>query len=299
MLKTLRQQIIGKLWGQHYRHTPQLQLIAHALQQKNIVALPLDHFAIIDLPSPHSGRHLLKQLFSMIGYSVQGQDYLPDKQNDFSWMMENDSPQSIATEVLPQVVVADFRLAEMPDEIQKIINKYTRQTAPAPLKAIQASILNNDIEKVIELFCAYLQGRDWSLPTVKEFYAVQEFNQLLAWVLIFGRKPNHFTLSIHLLNEFTNIAHFNQFIETDVGLALSHEGGVIKGGEKAGIAQSSTIDILQKVTLADGEIELPLGFVEFVYRYPVHASTEPRLWSDYFTGFVANHANRVIESLYT
>lgn len=84
-----------------------------------------------------------------------------------------------------------------------------------------------------------------------------------------------------------------------MNIQLNHEGGIIKGGRQAGIEQSSTAGKLQKIKLADGEIELPCGFVEFVWRFPhAHATAKPILWQDYFTGFIATHANRVIESLY-
>jgi hypothetical protein len=137
---------------------------------------------------------------------------------------------------------------------------------------------------------------------VKEFTAVHEFNELLGWVLIFGRKPNHFTLSIHLLDYFENLNDFIQFITDEVKLTLNKEGGLIKGGKTVGIAQGSTQGQSLTVSLLDGNITIPTGFVEFVWRYP-HASLpsnphKPRLWRDYFTGFVAQHADHVIESLY-
>jgi hypothetical protein len=145
----------------------------------------------------------------------------------------------------------------------------------------------------------YLSGRTWPLPSTREFRTVHEFNELLAWVLIFGHKPNHFTLSVHLLSEFPDLSAFHRFIEEDLQLPLNNEGGIIKGRKESGIAQGSTVGNPQNVSLSDGDVELPLGFVEFVWRYPQpHLASKPIWWKDYFTGFVANHANRVIESLY-
>lgn len=304
MLKQIRQAVVNNLWEKYRDTTPQMQQVEEGLQQKGIAKLPLDHFAIIDLPGPRTGIGHLHPLFSAIGYQVQGRDYLPDKQNDFVWMTEVNSHDLSAHEVLPQVVVADFRLDELPIEIRKIIVKYAQQARPSPVVDIQKladrALLNDKTaaKQVVEIMTRYLAGKDWPLPTQTEWLTVKEFNELLAWVLIFGRKPNHFTLAVHLLSPFAGLLEFHQFIERDLQLSFNHRGGMIKGGEAVGIAQSSTINSLQTIQLADGQIDSPTGFVEFVWRFPHNTAQQPLLWKDYFTGFIAQQANRVIESLY-
>lgn len=295
MSKAARQAVIQHLW-QHWRsHSPEARQIEKGLQQKGYNSFVLDHFAIIDLPSTHSGISALRELFSLIGYQERGRGYLPDKQNDFLWMAEEDSPHCTALEALPQVVVADFRLHELPSDIKNIIEKYAAQTTAPPLADIKQLTNPAEISRVI---CDYLNtGRDWPLPTVSDFLTVHKFNELLAWVLVFGRKPNHFTVSVHLLSSFQDLADFNRFIEQDMGLPLNPDGGFIKGKKESGIAQSSTKGTLRKVQLADGEVELPTDFTEFVWRFPISSAT-PVMWRDYFTGFVAQHADYVIESLY-
>jgi len=307
MLNQLRKNIVQKLWESYCLSSHDMQLIAAVLKQKNNIIPSLDHFAVIDLPGPHSGIPHMSQIFSAIGYVVQGQDYLAEKQNDFMWMTESDCVNKPAREVLPQIVTADFRLDEMPAEIKNIIYKYSSQTQPSPINNIQAlSKLTaagdaQALEQCSDMIVRYFAGRDWALPSTKEFRLVSEFNELLAWVLVFGRRPNHFTLSIHLLDHFENLGDFHDFIENEVKLPLNQEGGVVKGGKEAGIAQGSTSGIVQSIQLSDGEISIPTGFVEFVWRYPKQAQaslSHPALWNEYFTGFIANHADKVIESLY-
>jgi hypothetical protein len=307
MLKQLRQAIVSNLWEKFHHKTAQIKLIEKGLKQKGIIHLPLDHFAVIDLPGPHTGINPLAQLFSSLGYSMEGHDYLADKQNDFAWMSESDSRQSLAKDVLPQIVVADFRLDEMPASIKKIIEKYSHQSPRLPLSNIQRLIeraSRHDLhaaKDINHIILDYLCGRDWPLPTKKEFSTVQEFNELLAWVLIFGRQPNHFTVAVHLLNHFSNLNEFNRFIEEEVNLTLNQDGGVIKGNETVGITQSSTIGNKQTLKFADGEAEISTEFVEFVWRFP-HTPTPhlqpPLMWKDYFTGFIPQHADHVIQSLY-
>jgi hypothetical protein len=305
MLRQVRQTVVKTLWGKYRDTSAQIRLIETGLQKKGVEYLILDHFAIIDLPGPHTGIRYLSELFSAIGYTVRGQDYLADKQNDFLWMAESDSAHSAAREVLPQVVVADFRLDELPPEVSNIIQKYASHAQALPdteIRQLASRASLDDPQAAKQLgnrVIHYLTGRDWPLPTRKEFYTVQEYNELLAWVLIFGRRPNHFTLSIHLLDHFANLADFHQFVENDLQLTLNRDGGMIKGGPLVGIAQGSTTGIKQRITLAEGDIELPIGFVEFVWRYPRGPSCQrPVLWDDFFTGFIAQHADRVIESLY-
>lgn len=309
MLKSFRQQLICHLWQNHKSSSSQLKKIEMCLKQKGIPNLVLDHFAIIDLPGPNTGIPYLKELFSTIGYIEQGSDYLPEKQNDFLWMTEADSVNLPALHVLPQVVVADFRMDELPLEVKKIIEKYASASPPLPqseIKTLADRVSAGDTQAAASLssiLTHYLTGRDWPLPTTKEFSIVHEFNELLGWVLIFGRKPNHFTLSIHLLDHFASLSDFLCFISEEVKLELNQEGGIVKGGKKTGIAQASTKGTSTRVTLQEGQIELPLGFVEFVWRYIPHPESinkqKPLLFRDYFTGFVAQHADHIIESLYT
>lgn len=305
MLKQVRDRIIKTLWEDYLHSTQQMQVIHHLLLDKGIKHIILDHFAMIDLPGPNTGMNQLTQLFSAIGFIEHGNGYLADKQNDFRWMAEVNCEQLPASLALPQVVVADFRLEELPITVRRIVEKYTHQAPIAPITEVQElakRTAQGEIDAaqlLTDRLTQYFAGRDWPLPTVEEFRTVQRFNELIAWVLIFGRKPNHFTLSIHHLPDFASIMEFHHFIEKETGLVLNQEGGKIKGGKSSGIAQSSTTGLMQKVHLSDGIIEVPMGFVEFVWRYPNHPSCQhPVLWNDYFTGFVAQYADHVIESLY-
>jgi hypothetical protein len=304
MFKEVRSLIIKTLW-QNYRKTSwQMNKIETSLKEKGIEEIILDHFAIIDLPGPFTGIPYLCEIFSKLGFIVRGIDYLPDRQNAFCWMAEENSNGCHPRDVLPQVVVADFRLDALPPEIKKIITFYASYAKPSPIEDINRLIkrlYEGDTEAMFEIekiIVSYLKGRDWPLPTVNEFYTVAEFNELLAWVLIFGRQPNHFTLSIHLLDTFTDLSDFTHFITNEVKLELNNEGDIIKGSQAVGIMQSSTKAYPETLLLKDGTISVPTPFVEFVWRYPRCETHQPLLaWDDYFTGFIGQQATQVIESL--
>jgi len=299
----LRTEIIKTIWNYYQNTSLEMLKISEAFERHHIHSRPLDHFALIDLPSPLSGIKTLKEIFTHLGYVVRGEGYLPEKQNGFLWLAEEGCEELPACQVLPQVVVADFCLDELPVHVRNIIEKYTQHIKPAPLLLIHDLIkqaLNHDEakKKCTQVILSYLAGRDWPLPTRYDYELVKEFNELLSWVLVFGRRPNHFTLSIHLLNHFSNLNEFHTFIQTHAQLSLNQEGDQIKGNRQAGIEQGSTNGALETVLLADGAIQIPTSFVEFVWRYPhTKSQDEATLWGDYFTGFVSDHANKVIESL--
>ena len=122
-------------------------------------------------------------------------------------------------------------------------------------------------------------------------------NELLAWVLVRGRQVNHFAWAIHLSKCFSSLEAFNSFLSSSLKIPLNEKGGLIKGRASQGIKQSSTLAAAKWLKLADGMIDLPDRFIEFVWRYPKQEG-ESMLWEDYFTGFIADNADRVVESLF-
>jgi hypothetical protein len=305
MLNQVKRQIIQQLWYNYAADLPMVSSIQTGLQEQYNEVLRWDHFALIDLPGPYTGIGTLCDLFSLLGYEIRGRDYLAEKQNDFVWLAEKSIESQCLENALPQIVVADFRYDALDPEVRKIIAVYAEQAKPLDLKQLvylKNQILNQDesaASDLINLVVDYLKGRDWPLPTRKEFVTVRNHNELLAWVLVMGRQVNHFGWAIHLSEKFTDLPAFNQFVSESLGIPLNKKGGIIKGHAEQGIVQSSTASINKSVTLADGVIDLSDRFIEFVWRYPILPSSEkPRLWKDYFSGFIANNADRVVESLY-
>ncbi len=291
LIKT-RTEIIEQLWQRYLNRLPKTQKIIAQLQelQQPIV---LDHFALIDLPSSHSGIHTLTQIFTALGYGTRGHGYLPEKQNDFSWLAPTDANNQTATNVLPQIVVADFRYEQLSHDAQKILDKYTASIKPFDFAAfyqLLSQLHKNDFsaeEPLVNLVVNYCDEKDWPALTLAEFNEVKKSNELMAWVLAFGRRINHFGLSIHHMPKFESLEQWNNSIQLN---------DTIKGDATRGIAQSASRGELEDVHFADGHITMHGPFVEFVWRYP--NKTNPQYWQDYFTDFIDYQANRVIESVY-
>src|SRR3990167_5495295 len=122
MLRSLRSSVIDHLWREYHQTNHQMRQIEYHLSNYR-KPLPLDHFAIIDLPSPHTGIPILRDIFLLLGFKEHGKGYLPDKHNDFLWMADQDCANMPALLAPPQAVVADFRLNEMPPNVRYIIEK--------------------------------------------------------------------------------------------------------------------------------------------------------------------------------
>ena len=310
ILKIIRQNVINILWQHYCQFTPEMQRIQHCLPIPTHATEALDHVALVDLPGPRTGIAVLCALFESIGYTPRGKGYLPDKQNDFLWMAEQTADQQSLAESLPQIVIGDFRLAQLPKTISNIIIKYANQAPPIPLALIEkyiqflkkraatSYVYQTGIPRLMIVLKHHLLHRKWPLPTQLEFESIQAHNPLLAWVLVYGAQPNHFAIAIHHFSAFKDFMTFKNYIETQQ-ITLNQEGeGPIKGGFSQGIAQASTIGTTHHLALQEGHITLPTNFIEFVWRYPEPRHCLPKKWGDYFRGFVAAQANHVIESLY-
>lgn len=244
----------------------------------------IDHYAIIDLPSEHSGIPHLKTLFEQCGLVEKGCGYLPQKQNDFLWMADPDFVHTSPTQASPQVVVADFRKSELSAGTRKIVEKYAKYYSPYEPKPI------------VDALIKHINTRPWPQPTYLEYLSVAEENPLLAWVLLFGRKVNHFGIGIYAMGEYASLQEFNTTIQAKHGIKLNPAGGIIKGNQACGIEQSATLGATILVDFDGKLVEVNDCFLEFVWRHP--NTLKPTKMGDYYLDFLPTNADKVIESLY-
>jgi len=93
-----------------------------------------------------------------------------------------------------------------------------------------------------------------------------------------------------------SLKEFNSHVQNNYNTVMNKEGGLIKGGAKCGIEQSSTMGKVVEVKLEDGVVKTNDSFLEFVWRYPVKSS--PKVMKDYYMDFIPVNADKVIESLF-
>lgn len=296
MLAIAREKLNSKLW-QYYKS---MYLDAKVLPI--IDGFILDHLAIIELPSEYSGINYLRKIFSKLGYTQRGEGYLEEKSNDFIWMAANDCEKKTPEQSLPQLVLADFRLPNLSPLVQEIVQGCTNIITPinfAEIDELQQSIASGDIDAIdtmVQMLFEHLTQRAWSAPTLEEYDIVRQENELLAWVLAFGRMINHYGISLHNKSTYPNFRNFIADITKTKHVKLNHVGGIIKGSPKIMIEQAATQGVDVCVPFKDGTLQLPGAFIEFVWRHPLKAN--PILWKDYYTGFIPANADNIIESLY-
>ena len=117
MFKRARELLIKGLLEGHINKFPHLK----QLFPKSLPAI--DHLAIIDLNSDHSGISYLSRILCSIGFVKQGDGYLLDKKNDFIWLRQEDFEMQKPENMLPQIVLADFRM----EEIFQTCSKYNQE----------------------------------------------------------------------------------------------------------------------------------------------------------------------------
>ncbi|WGL61506.1 DUF1338 family protein [Pigmentibacter sp. JX0631] len=301
LLENVRSKINCKLWEEFKTNNEDACKIHNFLSIISNSKITFDHYALIDIPGPNTGMDNLFQVYSCLGYLSQGRERLIEKQNRFMWLAECTALGKQAIEAPPQVVISDFVLSEFPDEIRKIVLKYSELTPELNIELFQKlcgkTFLGDETaaQELVKITCDYL-NKDWPLLTLKEYNTVNEFNELLSWALVFGRVPNHYTFNISLLNAFDSLSNFVEYFQKNLNIELNISPSIIKGSKNDLLEQCSTKGKLIKTQLIDGEVIVPSAFIEFTWRYPLVQN--PEKWEEYFTGFVTNNANHVIESVY-
>lgn len=296
MLSALRSDIIKLLWSEYKTH------IGYLNNLPNGSKLKLDHFAIIDFNSSTSGIGTLSKIFEMLGFHIAGKGYLPEKINDFIWMREPDFLSQEIEVSLPQIVLADFRTNLLSDETQTIIGKYSNNIPEfdfASLEEMLNSLENGDKAKyddILKLIFNYVNSRPWPAPTTEDYNKIKEEHELIAWVLLMGRRVNHFGIQINDYTNFDNLENFVEHYKQSNSSKINAINGEIKGGARDGIAQASSIGNEISVKTADGSVITHDSFLEFVWRYK-NSDKDAKTNSDQYSEFVAKNANYVIESL--
>jgi hypothetical protein len=299
LMPYVRKQINQVLWQKYIREYTHIAKIVKFLGKENLI---IDHFAIIGLfPGESHGIPLLNQVFSALGYTPSGRDYLEEKQNEFMWLTPVEAENQKMRETSPQIVIADFNPVDIAPDVQQIILKYMEKMPSFPFRFFHnlcGKVYREDehaAQTLIQLISFFLEKQTTAMPTFEEYTLVKEHNELLAWALVFGRQVNHFGINVEFLNHYNNLSEFNTTLTQTLGIPFNQKEGLIKGDAMTAIAQSSTEGELVEMQLSDKKIHVQGPFMEFVWR--ASQGTEKN-WKDYFTGFIGQQATKVVESVY-
>ncbi len=255
--------LLDKMWQDYITINPLAKKISDLLTNQG-EEVANDHIALRTFNHPRVNVDVVAKPFLESGYNYKGDYHFPEKKLYAKHYEHSDSS-------LPKIFISELRLEEFSPKLQKTVSDLVDQI-PAGLES------QFDFSSI---------GRPWKL-------SVEVYNELLkesdyaAWVAAFGYRPNHFTVFINDLKNFSDISVLNSYLK-EQGFKLNASGGEIKGSKDVCLEQSSTLANNIEVAFEDGKLTIPACYYEFARRYPLPSG-------ELYQGFVAASADKIFES---
>lgn len=255
--------LLDKMWQDYIQINPLAQKISDLLAEQG-QPLQNDHIALRTFNHKRLGVDMMARSFLESGYKYCG-DYQFVEKKLYAKHYEHPDRS------FPKIFISELKMEEFSPEFQKTINSLVDQV-PAGLE---------------NTFDFVSIGRPWKVTT-KIFNDLMKESDYGAWVSAFGYRPNHFTVFINSLNNFSDIKVLNDFLKEN-GFKLNASGGEVKGSPEVLLEQSSTLANNIEVTFEDGKLTIPACYYEFAKRYPLKSG-------ELYQGFVAASADKIFES---
>ena len=263
-MKLTIQQLLDAMWQDYLALTPDAKPIHQLFAGQNQGVVVNDHIALRTFDLDKVALEKIARPFLEAGYQSVDDYQFPAKKLYARYFQHPD-------ETLPKVFISELKVAELPDNCQKIIHNLVAQV-PESLVGQQT-------------FC--YSGRPWQI-SIDQYQTLAAQSEYAAWVAAHGFRPNHFTVSINHLRSHQDIHSLNQLL-LDNGYTLNSSGGLIKGSPTVLLEQSSTVAREVEVHFDDGVLTIPGCYYEFALRYPMANG-------QLYQGFVAASADKIFES---
>lgn len=255
----------SNLWDNYVAMTPQAQRIRDAFEQRGERVVN-DHVAFRTLALEPIGLQRLESHLLHLGYErFEPYEFPAKKLRAFGYTPPSDQ--------LPRLFLSELLVDQLSDRASQILNRCVSQVEPVRLHS--ADIL--------------WAGRLWDPITFDEYQHLLQESEYAAWVATLGLRPNHFTLSVNHLQQYSEVEDVLQVVES-LGCQINDSGGRVKGTAEVLLEQGSTMADRLQVDFADNQRhEVPTCYYEFAKRYRTDRG-------DLFQGFVAQSADRIFES---
>lgn len=255
--------ILDFMWKDYITMNPQaLRVYKLFLEQGERVEN--DHIALRTFRRGSLGLESLAQFFKDFGYVEKNQYEFKEKK-----LMAKHYEHT--SQLLPKIFISELKVEELSNTAQNTIDKLIAQVTPEFLSRKD--------------FC--WAGRPWNL-SYAEYKMLALESEYASWLAAHGFRPNHFTVSVNLLNNYNTINKVNEFLISN-GIALNSSGGLIKGSPSDFLEQSSTLAELVEVSFEEGNYQVPGCYYEFALRYPLESG-------QLYQGFVEKSADKIFES---
>jgi hypothetical protein len=284
--------VMKGLMHRYAERVPDVKKITKALMGQGVISsqtdIENDHVAFRTMGVPQLGVASFEKIFLHYGYQKRDYFYFEGKKLD-AWWYAPPEPH------YPRIFASELRVAELSDQAQAIIHKYTNAIHKDPVDALD---LNNGY-----LVDAFLHTALWPLPSYNDYAQLLAESEYAAWVIYNRYYLNHYTISVHNLPEgYNDIYLFNNFLG-DIGIKLNNAGGVVKVSPDGGLLQSSTVAQMLPATFADGTKHNIAGsYVEFAERKILpeynHLPTKDIKRKHRRDGFETGNADKIFESTF-
>lgn len=252
------------MWRDYVAINPLALKIHDLLIQEDGRGLSNDHIALRTFNHPRVNIDVMAKPFLKCGYTYKGDYQFPEKKLYAKHFEHSDEKQ-------PKIFISELKLEEFSPDLQKKVHALIAQI-PAGTE---------------HRFDFVSMGRPWK-ATTKDYQELLKESDYAAWVLAFGYRPNHFTVFINDMKNFSDILKLNDFLKAN-GVKLNASGGEVKGTKEVYLEQSSTLANNIEVKFDDGTLTIPACYYEFAKRYPLASGK-------LYQGFVATSADKIFES---
>ena len=261
-VKTLPE-LLDKMWQDYITINPLAKKISDLLTNQG-EDVQNDHIALRTFNHPRVNVDVVARPFLASGYVYKGDYHFPEKK---LYAKHFEHPDL----TLPKIFISELKLEEFSEA----------------LKSQVKALIDQIPEGLENQFDFSSIGRPWKMTT-KVYQELLKESDYAAWVAAFGYRPNHFTVFINSLKNFSDITVLNDYLKAQ-GFKLNASGGEIKGSKDVCLEQSSTLANNIEVAMDDGKLTIPACYYEFAKRYPL---ADGKLYQ----GFVAASADKIFES---
>jgi len=285
--------VLNGLMARYKTRVPDVNAVINAMIKEGAIQdaadIENDHIAFRTLGVHNLGISSLEKVFLHYGYTRMDHYYFPAKKLDAYWYAPP-SPE------YPRIFISELRVKDLSAQAQSIIYSYTGDITREPVDTLD---LNDGA--AVDYF---LHSGLWRLPSLHDYLALSGESEYAAWVIYNRYYLNHFTVSVHNLEDgYNTIADFNAFLERN-GFTLNDAGGKIKVSADGLLLQSATVAEMVDAVFADGVTHRISGsYVEFAERKALqqfaHIPSVALTRRHRREGFEASNADKIFESTYT
>ena len=283
--------IMEALFIPYRERVPDVEKIVQAMVEQAVIGqesdIENDHVAFRTLGVPHLGIASFEKIFLRYGYTKKEAYHFAKKKLDAFWYSPPD-PR------FPRVFISELRVGDLSQQAQQTIAKYTGSLTSDPVDAL-------DLDNV-EQVGAFFHQPLWALPTAADYLQLADESEYAAWVIYNRYYLNHYTISVHQLEEHNTLEKFNGFLEA-IGIKLNTAGGKIKVSPDGLLRQSSSVAKMIPASFSCGtRLEIPGSYVEFAERLPLpeyqHLPAHALTRAHRRDGFEAGNADKIFESTF-